>query len=193
MNNRTQSQKASLYKATALLLLVFVSGAATGAALMRLLYAPRAPRTDRVSPMTPPGLEDLGLTKEQQRKAHEIGEKYRPQLEAIRKEIAPRVEKIHGKMQRELFAILTPAQRRAHGKHMGPPAEGHHIAPPAGPGAPPPHGRTGHGPPRQALRACHNRKSGAPCSFASPRGETISGVCHLPPGSTDLSCRPSFH
>lgn len=45
-------------------------------------------------------------------------------------------------------------------------------------------------PPTVALSACFRQSNGSPCSFMSPRGETISGTCQIPPMQSVLACVP---
>lgn len=49
------------------------------------------------------------------------------------------------------------------------------------------HGRT---PPREAVQACSGKPQAAQCGFVSPRGDTISGKCDTPPGSSVSACIP---
>jgi hypothetical protein len=51
-------------------------------------------------------------------------------------------------------------------------------------------GQAGATPPQEALTACSGRQSGGACSFVGGRGETVSGVCMVPPGS-GLACVPN--
>lgn len=44
-------------------------------------------------------------------------------------------------------------------------------------------------PPQEALSACSAKSAGASCSFTGGRGETVSGTCQMPPGSS-LACVP---
>lgn len=50
-------------------------------------------------------------------------------------------------------------------------------------------GQGGPTPPQEALSACSGKLSGVSCSFVTPMGDTISGVCDSPPGS-GLACIP---
>lgn len=45
-------------------------------------------------------------------------------------------------------------------------------------------------PPQEALTACSTKSQGASCSFTGGRGETVSGTCATPPGSS-LACVPA--
>lgn len=45
-------------------------------------------------------------------------------------------------------------------------------------------------PPTAALSACFRQTDGAPCSFTTPRGDTISGTCRIPPMQSVLACVP---
>lgn len=44
-------------------------------------------------------------------------------------------------------------------------------------------------PPQEAQTACQNKQKGASCSFTTPRGDSINGVCDTPPQSS-LACVP---
>lgn len=46
-------------------------------------------------------------------------------------------------------------------------------------------------PPTVALSACFRQSDGSPCSFTSPRGDTIAGTCRIPPMQSVLACVPS--
>jgi hypothetical protein len=58
----------------------------------------------------PPGA--LKLTLEQEAKAHEITERYRPQLEAILRANFPKVQALNEQMEKELREILTLEQTK---------------------------------------------------------------------------------
>lgn len=45
-------------------------------------------------------------------------------------------------------------------------------------------------PPQEATQACSAKTFNDRCSFTSPRGDTISGICDAPPGATKLACVP---
>ena len=47
----------------------------------------------------------------------------------------------------------------------------------------------GGGPPAEAIAACKGKATSSPCSFISPRGDEITGVCDTPP-DRPLACRP---
>jgi len=115
-----------------LLVATFVAGGLAGAGIFHWLVESRhgGPHQPPPSIMGPMPLRDLGLTPEQELKAREIGDRYRPAFEAIRREILPRVQPIHGQMEQELRKILTPEQqkkldelieRRKHEPPPGPP------------------------------------------------------------------------
>ena len=52
-----------------------------------------------------------------------------------------------------------------------------------------PAGQQGGTPPTDAINACSGKSSGSSCSF-STGGNTISGMCLIPPGQNQLSCIP---
>jgi len=139
---------------TALLLFAtFVLGIVAGVGLSQWirigLPPPRPP-----APFLPGPPGALKLTPEQEAKAREITERYRPQLEAIVREGFPKVKAINEKMENELREILSPEQRKALDEikaHRPPfppggpmpggpmlPGMIGHGSPPGGPGAPPP-------------------------------------------------------
>jgi Spy/CpxP family protein refolding chaperone len=119
---------------TALLLFgTFLFGAATGAGFSRYNHMPPGPH--RPPPPFLPGPPGaLKLTSEQEAKAHEITERYRPQLEAILRANFPKVQALNEQMEQELRQILTPEQTKIldEMKAHRPPM------PPGGPGGPPP-------------------------------------------------------
>lgn len=39
-----------------------------------------------------------------------------------------------------------------------------------------------HGPPPESIKACATLAKGSPCSFVTPHGHNLSGVCDQPPG-----------
>jgi hypothetical protein len=51
-------------------------------------------------------------------------------------------------------------------------------------------GMQGGTPPQAAIDACSGKTAGATCSFTGGRGETVSGTCGTPPGSS-LACMPA--
>ncbi|MBI2894025.1 MAG: periplasmic heavy metal sensor [Deltaproteobacteria bacterium] len=98
---------------TALVLFgTFVVGVIGGAGLCRWLGPPAPPHPP---PHFQPGhlgpFAELGLSGEQERRAREIMERHRPELEAILHETFPKVRAINERMARELREVLTPEQR----------------------------------------------------------------------------------
>lgn len=193
MKTTFRSKRLALVYSAVLLCAVFSAGALAG------FYAGR--RTGPSTGTPPPGaglgpreMRALNLTFEQELKAREIGDRYRPELEALRQQVRPEAEKLHRKMRAELRKILTPEQRQLHDRlerdsAMGPPdgLEGH-----GGPGpGPGPGGDMT--PPPEARRACDGKSSEAPCSFVHPSGESVSGVCRQPPHEPSPICIPSSH
>jgi len=203
MKTTFRPKRLALVYSAVLLCAVFAAGALAG------FYAGR--RTSPARPAPPPGrglgppeMRQLNLTFEQELKAREIGERYRPELEKLREQIRPEADKLHRKMRAELRKILTPEQRKLHDllesrPPMGPPdgpggpgGPGGQKGPDGlgGPGGPPPGDMT---PPPEARRACDGKSSETPCSFALPSGESISGVCRQPPHESAPICIPSSH
>ena len=127
---------------TALLLFgTFLFGAVAGVGLSQWNHwPPNPPRPHAPFLPGPPGA--LNLTPVQEAKAHEITERYRPQLEAILRANFPKVQALNEQMEKELRALLTPAQTKildemkAHRPPMPPGEE----TPPGGPGFMPPPG-----------------------------------------------------
>jgi len=158
-------------------LAVFGAGVAAGFGLF-LWRAPGAPKPRGGLDLRPPSLEALGLSREQEAKAHEIGERYRPEIEEIRREVAPRIRTIHERMREEMEAYLSPAQRALQDAALPP------LDPADDLGRDRPH------PPREALDACAGKSSDAACSFAGPKG-TVTGTCRNGPRPEDpLACAP---
>ena len=97
---------------TALLLLAtFVLGALFGAGLAHWDGPWRRPH-HRPIPFLPGPPGALELSAAQEAKAHEIMERYRPQLEQVMHETFPKVQAINDQMESELRAILTPEQAK---------------------------------------------------------------------------------
>jgi Spy/CpxP family protein refolding chaperone len=97
---------------TALLLFgTFLFGAVAGVGLSQWNHwPPHPPRPHAPFLPGPPGA--LNLTPVQDAKAHEITERYRPQLEAILRANFPKVQALNEQMERELRALLTPEQTK---------------------------------------------------------------------------------
>lgn len=120
---------------------VFGAGAATGVAVPRLLgpphHHPHGP---------PPWLRELHLSDAQRTDADAIFQKHRADVDAIMRDVFPRVRARGEQMEQELRAILTAEQRaefdtiRAHRPRHPP-----HDGPPGPP--PPPFGEPPPGPP----------------------------------------------
>jgi len=96
---------------TALLLLAtFAAGTVTGGGLVSWF----GKREHLGAPMHGAGplpWDRLNLTEEQKEKAYQILERYRPKLDAVFGETAPKVKAITDQIDREVRAILTPEQR----------------------------------------------------------------------------------
>ena len=97
---------------TALLLFgTFLFGAVAGTGFSRWNHMP--PHLRRPSaPFLPGPPGALSLTPEQEAKAHEITERYRPQLEAILRANFPKVQALNEQMEKELRELLTPEQTK---------------------------------------------------------------------------------
>jgi hypothetical protein len=138
---------------TALLLFgTFILGAVSGAGLWQWNRMPR-PHPPRPAPFLPGPPGALKLTPDQETKAREITERYRPELEAVLRENFPRVQAINEKMEKELREILTAEQRKLLDEMKShrppPPPGGMHggmhggMLPPGGPPLGPPPGEPG--------------------------------------------------
>jgi len=46
------------------------------------------------------------------------------------------------------------------------------------------------GPPQEAFDACENKAGDDTCEVVTPRGNTINGICKLPPKQSELVCVP---
>ena len=57
---------------------------------------------------------------------------------------------------------------------------------PGGPG-----GMARHGPPPEAVSACAGKNGNAPCSFVTPRGNTLDGLCRQVPEGK-FACVPKY-
>ena len=132
---------------TALLLFgTFLFGAVAGAGFSRWDRMPRRPQHHHPPiPFLPGPPGALGLSSEQEAKAHAITERYRPQLEAIWRESFPKVQAINEQMEKELRQMLTPEQAKQLDQmkaHRPPPPLGGRMFHGATPGheAPPPGG-----------------------------------------------------
>lgn len=133
----------------------FLLGVGTGVGLSRTTPPPPPPRPPAPFLPGPPGA--LHLTAEQEAKAREITERYRPKLEAVWRDSFPRLQALNEQMEKELREILTPEQRKLLDEmkaHRPPPPHGFGGPPPGpppgGPMAPPPPGH-GFAPPPGAL------------------------------------------
>jgi Spy/CpxP family protein refolding chaperone len=92
-------------------------------------------------------LHELNLSEAQDKKVHEIFERYRPKLDALLNETFPKVRTVNEQIERDVREVLTEEQRRTldrakPSRHGGP-----HDGPP-----PPRHGEPGDWPPPPGLR-----------------------------------------
>jgi uncharacterized membrane protein len=132
---------------TALVLFgTFLLGAAAGVGLTRSSAPPRPPRPPAPFLPGPPGA--LHMSPEQEAKARDITERYRPKLEAVWRESFPKLQALNEQMEKELREILSPEQRQQLDEmkaHRPPPPGGPPMGGPGGPPPPPP--GAGFGPP----------------------------------------------
>jgi len=95
---------------TALLLLAtFAAGTVTGGGLVHWFV--KSEHSGLRHGMGPLPWERLELTQAQSEKAHDILERYRPRLDAVFDETAPKVKGITDQIDREFREMLTPEQR----------------------------------------------------------------------------------
>ncbi|MDA3864834.1 MAG: hypothetical protein PF689_13305 [Deltaproteobacteria bacterium] len=117
MKTNNSYQKKIIFLVSLLFFLVFLAGGFAGSLFYGIMTKTKDGGKDQPPFHPPPGgfhLHRLGLDAKQRIKAREIGEKYRKDLDRIRKKILPDVEKIHQKMKKELIQILTPEQLKIH-------------------------------------------------------------------------------
>jgi hypothetical protein len=122
----------------------FLLGIAAGVGLARSSAPPRPHRPPAPFLPGPPGA--LHMSPEQEAKAREITERYRPKLEAVWRESFPKLQALNEQMEKELREILSPEQRKQLDamKARRPPPPG---GPPMGGPPPPPPPGGGFGPP----------------------------------------------
>lgn len=199
-----------------LLLAVFAAGVVTGAGVLRWLAPrPEVPRAASPTALAPPLPaarlpRELRLTPEQEERAREIGERYRPELEALAKEMKPRVRAVQDRMEGEFLALLTPEQRQQlaaiEERRKHPPRPGAvPPAPPAGQAsadplrappdqdrpARPPTGRRP--PPPESIEACRHLDLDQLCRFTRNGGEHEGSCRRGPDGTEPLHCAPDRH
>lgn len=197
------------------LLGTFLAGIVAGIGILRWLVPPMPfpPPPPPHGPVEGPfggPFAELGLDPEQAKQVFEIQERHRPEIEAIIESSRPQVRKIQDAVEKEIDAVLTPAQReklaamKAHPPPgpppgMGPPGMGPPGGPPPGmppgmppPGLGPPGGPPGP-PPREMIEACAKKATGEACQFKLD-GRAISGRCTPPPpnapAGAPLACAP---
>jgi hypothetical protein len=100
-------------RAVLLLLLVFGAGALAGVAVTRVArtHVSDAPLRARLTLATPAVLDQLDLTPPQRQAADSILMRRDPRVEAIMREMIPRLNAVAESVDAELSHILTPAQR----------------------------------------------------------------------------------
>jgi hypothetical protein len=128
----------------------FLFGAVAGAGLSHWNHPPppHPPRPPAPFLPGPPGA--LNLTPVQEMKAHEITERYRPQLEEILRANFPKVQSLNEQMEEELRALLTLEQTKMLDEmkaHRPPMPPGGPMHPPMHPGEGPAPGGPGFMPP----------------------------------------------
>ncbi len=97
---------------TALLLLVmFVAGVVTGAAVVRLSSGHRPPPRHGDGGIPRPLLE-LGLSQAQQTQVRAIMDKHRAEFEAVFRETRPKVQAVQEQVDQEIRPLLTPEQQQ---------------------------------------------------------------------------------
>jgi Spy/CpxP family protein refolding chaperone len=135
----------------ALLLVAFVAGGLTGAAIEHRRSAPPPPMgpPGPLEPgRLPPGLERLDLTTEQRSRIMAILDQARPRTDSIFREAMPRVRAVMDGVRDSIRTVLTEEQRKefdevTRNRPVGGPGGG-----PGGPEmGPPPGGRPEMGPP----------------------------------------------
>jgi len=92
------------------LLATFAAGTVTGGGLVHWFASDADPSRIMPPPMLP--LHELNLSEAQEKKVHEIMERYRPKLEALLDEAFPKVNAVNEQIEREVRAVLTDEQRR---------------------------------------------------------------------------------
>ncbi len=110
MNKSERHERRVRLMTVLLLLVVFLSGAVVGGAVLRWIGAPRRSDLGKPGKLGPP-LSDLGLSREQEAKAVEVLARHRPQIEAVLKEAMPKVRSIQEQVEEEVRAFLTPKQK----------------------------------------------------------------------------------
>jgi Spy/CpxP family protein refolding chaperone len=129
--------KSRIRAATALVIVgTFLAGAAAGAGALRWASPRRPP------PPPPMGLpiRELGLSVEQEAKVTEITERHRDELDAILREMYPKVRAVNDEVEKEVRTVLTADQQKRLDelKARRPPPMPRGGPPPPGP--PPPGG-----------------------------------------------------
>jgi hypothetical protein len=97
-------------KSVLILVLVFLAGLAAGVAGSRLLRTGAAPGSGLLGAMTEV-VERLSLTPEQRSRVEAILRAHTPRAEAVMQEAGERLRAISDSLDRELRAVLLPAQR----------------------------------------------------------------------------------
>lgn len=130
-----------------LLVATFALGTATGAGIYHLASRSRVgERPMRPPPFPPLPLGELGLSAEQHAKIQAIIERRRPEIERVFESTFPRMKAIKAELDKEVRAVLTPAQREKLQKlvseQRAPDVDSEHRPPPP----PPRPWAPGHGP-----------------------------------------------
>ena len=106
MNENKRHERRVRLMTGLLLLVVFVSGAVVGGAVLRC-GDQRMPEPGKLGPP----LSFLGLSKEQETKALQVLARERPRIEAVLKEIMPKIRASHDRVEEEIRTFLTPRQK----------------------------------------------------------------------------------
>jgi hypothetical protein len=134
MNDELRSLGSARARGIVLLLVVGIAGGAAGGAIDRwwttrrersgeggyvVNVEPRRARSRTLELRSgedeaiPFALRSVNLTPEQVERIHALSARYRPAAESLMRSVAPRVQELNSRMQKEAMCVLTPAQRTA--------------------------------------------------------------------------------
>ncbi|MDP8254671.1 MAG: hypothetical protein P9M14_02885 [Candidatus Alcyoniella australis] len=166
---------------------IFLTGIATGAALVTWLRPSGPPGPPPFAVNGPSGLPQpfasYGLDSDQLRLAQPIVERHRVEVEAAVKEVFPQIHAVREQFDREMQTILTPEQNRRFKEFLAshppvPDFQGPGL--PAGGPLPPP---------QQAVDSCTGKAVGEDCEFKGMGGESVTGSCQM--DGDVLACVPA--